>query len=70
MSEKLFIIDDQGKRTAVILEIEAYNGLIAELEALRQKVGRSESTEDTTAESQTEEEKAIVEDRLKALGYL
>ena len=70
MSEKLFIIDDQGKRTAVILKIEAYNGLIAELEALRQKVGRSESTEDTTAESQTEEEKAIVEDRLKALGYL
>jgi len=70
MSEKLFIIDDQGKRTAVILEIEAYNGLIAELEALRQKVGRSESTEDATAESQTEEEKAIVEDRLKALGYL
>ncbi|HCR17274.1 MAG TPA: hypothetical protein DIU35_07300 [Candidatus Latescibacteria bacterium] len=70
MSEKLFIIDDQGKRTAVILEIGAYNGLMAELEALRQKVGRSESTEDTTAESQTEEEKAIVEDRLKALGYL
>ena len=66
MSQILFIVDDQGKRTAVILEIEAYNTLLAELEALRLKTGHA----DTPAVAHTEEEKAIVEDRLKALGYL
>jgi hypothetical protein len=70
MSQKFFIVDDQGKRTAVILEIEAYNTLLAELEALRLKAGQADGPRDTPAEAHTEEEKAIVEDRLKALGYL
>jgi hypothetical protein len=70
MSQKFFIVDDQGKRTAVILEIEAYNTLLAELEALRLKAGQADDPGDTPAEAHTEEEKAIVEDRLRALGYL
>jgi hypothetical protein len=66
MPEKLYIVDEQGKCTAVLLEIEAYDALLIELEQLREMVNRSSETTD----SQPEEEKAIVEDRLKALGYL
>lgn len=66
MPQKLYIVDEQGNRTAVLLEIEAYSALLTELEELRKMVNLNSETKD----SQTEEEKTIVEDRLKALGYL
>lgn len=68
MAGKRYIVDERGNRIAVILEVADYEQLLAavrELEALR-----SEGAGRDSDAPYTEEEKAAVENRLKALGYL
>ncbi|MDE3000508.1 MAG: hypothetical protein OXU79_15665 [Gemmatimonadota bacterium] len=68
MTEPRFVVDQAGNRVGVLLDIDEYSRLL-EASGIRESVNEPEEKEGSRP-AYTPEEKKLVEDRLKSLGYL
>jgi hypothetical protein len=61
------VVDQAGNRVAVMLDIDEYNRLLEASERLESL--RAQETDTESGPAYTPEEKKLMEDRLKSLGY-
>ncbi len=62
------VVDQAGNRVAVMLDVDEYNRLLEASEMLESLRAQEADTESGPA--YTPEEKKLMEDRFKSLGYL
>ena len=62
------VVDQAGNRVAVMLDVDEYNRLLEASEMLESL--RAQETDTESGPAYTPEEKKLMEDRFKSLGYL